>query len=419
MAVPIDERARNWVAKMPAAVSGQHGHAATYHVACVLVQGFAMTKEQAMPLLQEFNSRCLPPWSEHELIHKLEGAEKAPGLKRQDGHIYPRGCLINANGFTPSKTFREHHKIQPPKKVEFQESALSKYAGSLAGTVDLVWLASRSDVDPCVMTSAKFLEHIYRPNEKVLIFTEDWTQGQALWPGDKDLPMTGKNGVWFLAQPVDGSYHPNPRSRDKKSGLPRMSRRSEESVTSWRHFVIESDEANLKRWLAAIVQFPLRIAAIYTSGSRSVHALVKIGARTKGEWDAEKEAMKSVLVTLGADLGAMSAVRLTRLPGCWREGKTIEEEMNGKKVKRYIRFPRPQLQKLLYINPDPPMRPICELALRRDVLKPWLDWASFGIGDSDETNGAALTHALRYYAPVSNECRQALEKIRRELAAQK
>jgi hypothetical protein len=149
-----------------------------------------------------------------------------------------------------------------------------------------------------------------------------------------------------------------------------------------------------------------------------VHALVKIGARTKGEWDSEKEAMKSVLVTLGADIGAMSAVRLTRLPGCWRQGKTIEEkDANDKKQKRYIRFPQPQLQKLLYINPDPPMRPICELAPRRDVLKPWLDWASCGVGDSDETNGAALTHALRYYAPVNDECRQALKKVQRELTA--
>jgi hypothetical protein len=57
------------------------------------------------------------------------------------------------------------------------------------------------------------------------------------------------------------------------------------------------------------------------------------------------------------------------------------------------------------------MRPLCELAPRRDVLKPWLQWASSGIADSDETNGAALTRALHYYAPVSEICRVELKRL--------
>jgi hypothetical protein len=150
------------------------------------------------------------------------------------------------------------------------------------------------------------------------------------------------------------------------------------------------------------VQFPLRIAAIYSSGGRSVHALVKIDARTKAEWDSEREAMKAALVILGADAGAMTAVRLTRLPGCYRgTGRGRPGSIGG------------NLQKLLYINPDPPMRPICEFSPRRDVLKPWLDWAAIGIGDSDETSGASLTHALNYYAPVSEQCRKALANLSR------
>jgi len=46
-------------------------------------------------------------------------------------------------------------------------------------------------------------------------------------------------------------------------------------------------------------------------------------------------------VTLGADPGALSAVRLTRLP----------QAMRGQR-----------LQRLLYLNPDPDGRPIVELA---------------------------------------------------------
>jgi hypothetical protein len=393
MAVPIDERARRWLAKMEAPRRAkddpQDSHAVVFQAACVLIQGFAMSINEAMPLLAEYCRRSDKPWTEQELFHKLQGAEAKQGLRRKNG-VFPRGCLINALGFRPFKEFKAYHKIEPPKKPEFQETALSKFAGSLAGSVDLLWLAERSDQDPCVVTSARFLELLYRHGEKVLVFTDNKSQGDAVWPDDK-IPERAPHGVWFLAQPVDGKYHPNPRQGT-------MSRRSEEAVTAWRYFVIESDRANLKQWLAAIVQFPLRIAAIYSSGGRSVHALVKIDARTKGEWDSEKEAMKSALVVLGADLGAMTAVRLTRLPGCWRHRS---------------------LQKLLYINPDPPMRPICELAPRRAVLKPWLDWAGFGIADSDETNGEALTRALHYYSPVSEECRQALKEVLREKATNK
>ena len=38
-------------------------------------------------------------------------------------------------------------------------------------------------------------------------------------------------------------------------------------------------------------QVPLRIVAIYSSGGRSVHALVRVDARTKGHWDEIKAAM--------------------------------------------------------------------------------------------------------------------------------
>jgi hypothetical protein len=223
-------------------------------------------------------------------------------------------------------------------------------------------------------------------SERVLVFTNSQSQGDYVWPLD-ELPTGGPRGVLFLAQPVTGEYAPNPRQGT-------MSRRSEENVTSWRFLVIESDKAPAKLWLGALVQMPLRIAAIYSSGRRSVHALIRIDARTKGEWDAERDAMKQALVQLGADPGAMTAVRLTRLPGCHRG--------DGSGTKQ---------QKLLYINPEPPMRPLIELRPRRDVLKPWLAWAAAGISDSDETNGEALTHALSYYAPVSPECGEALRRL--------
>jgi P4 family phage/plasmid primase-like protien len=82
-------RARAYVRKMRAAVSGQGGHDATFEVAQVLVRGFDLTVEQAWPILEEFNRRCQPPWSDDELAHKLNDADKHSRL--------PRGYLLDTD----------------------------------------------------------------------------------------------------------------------------------------------------------------------------------------------------------------------------------------------------------------------------------------------------------------------------------
>jgi hypothetical protein len=69
------ERARRYVAKMPASIDSQGGHDALWAVAQVLIRGFTLTISEAWPLLLEFNGRCRGPWSEKDLRHKLEQAE--------------------------------------------------------------------------------------------------------------------------------------------------------------------------------------------------------------------------------------------------------------------------------------------------------------------------------------------------------
>ncbi|MEM6257425.1 MAG: hypothetical protein AAGI37_03840 [Planctomycetota bacterium] len=68
--------ARRYVATMPEAVSKKRGHNQTYAVACKLIIGFDLTVEQAMPIMLEYNTRCLPPWSYNQLTHKLNSANE-------------------------------------------------------------------------------------------------------------------------------------------------------------------------------------------------------------------------------------------------------------------------------------------------------------------------------------------------------
>jgi hypothetical protein len=69
-------RALAYLAHVEGAISGQRGHDRTFRVACVLTRKFGLTVEQAMPIFQEWNQQCEPPWSERELLHKLEDAAK-------------------------------------------------------------------------------------------------------------------------------------------------------------------------------------------------------------------------------------------------------------------------------------------------------------------------------------------------------
>lgn len=70
----VIQSARAYVAKMPPAVADSGGDSATYTVACRLVIGFGLSQKQAMPLMREYNGRCLPPWTESELVRKVEAA---------------------------------------------------------------------------------------------------------------------------------------------------------------------------------------------------------------------------------------------------------------------------------------------------------------------------------------------------------
>ncbi len=268
------------------------------------------------------------------------------------------------------------------------------------------WFMERSPVDPRKVSPGEFLESIFREGERIVVFTEFKGPGDYLWEVGRGgyrlakergvkavrskLPVDGGNdGVWYLSNPVDGLWHANPRREG------RYSRRSMESVTAWRHLVVESDEEKILKlkalalkdavamraagkpeeeilavleaagrvkwaeemmqkpegwqaasevlfsqsrempglWMRLLAMLPLPIKAIYSSGGDSWHALVEVNQATKADFDTYlRNGAKRTLPIVGADPGAMTPVRLTRLPGCTRRGKE---------------------QRLIYLNPAP------------------------------------------------------------------
>jgi hypothetical protein len=68
------KRALAYLAEVPPAIEGQHGDQHTFTKVCSIVRGFDLAEAEALEALQDWNSRCDPPWPETDLIKKIHGA---------------------------------------------------------------------------------------------------------------------------------------------------------------------------------------------------------------------------------------------------------------------------------------------------------------------------------------------------------
>jgi hypothetical protein len=241
----------------------------------------------------------------------------------------------------------------PAPRTSYTLSKLEKVARGLDG-FGAEELEAKSPIRPDNRTPASFLQALYAPGERVLVFSRYKSQGQAVWERKEEpfdagaldsfiKPPEG-TGAWFLAAPITGEWINLERLKSEHNPEGRT-RRAEECVTSFRFLVLESDSAPADLWIAALAQLPLPIVAVYSSGGRSIHALVRIDAKDGANWRAIKTRIAPGLVTLGADKDAMTAVRLTRLPFCYRAEKDA-------------------MQQLYYLNPGADSTPIYQLSDR-------------------------------------------------------
>ena len=282
----------------------------------------------------------------HKLITQGGGSPDANKLRSQIERAYE---FVNAQANLGGSSSTRRRGPKP----KFSPEALRGFTAKLDVADIEEFIKRRSPICPDHLGSEDFLAHLYRAGERVVIFSNHQSQGQLVWERDlyaaqaQPVPQ-GPEGVWYLVNPVDGRSHPNPRQGGK------LSSRSEESVTSFRFAVLESDEADTRDWLRFLALVPLAITAIYSSGGRSLHALVRVNAATKREWDGFIQPVKGLLTTIGADPGCLSAVRLSRLPQAWRGDAQ---------------------QRLIYLAPEADGLPIAERP-ERALLHEAIHWAS-------------------------------------------
>lgn len=139
-------------------------------------------------------------------------------------------------------------------------------------------------------------------------------------------------GAWIRFNPLDGSGVKN------------------DNVTRFTYALVESDELKEAEQIELYRKLELPIAALVSSAGKSVHAIVKVDAPDKPEYDKRVMFLYDFLEKHGAkvDRQNKNPSRLSRLPGVTRNGRQ---------------------QKLLGVN------------LGR---KSWADWLDYIEGESDE-----------------------------------
>lgn len=217
--------------------------------------------------------------------------------------------------------------IEPQPKVSLKREKDEKFLISLTaeGPLSVEEFRKLSPVDPTTVTTHAFLSALYGDRHN-LIFIEQQSQGRTVW--NKSLPdaavsaavTNNTEGAWIMVNPVTGAYKSIER-------IGKRSRRAEENLVAYEYLLIESDSVDMELWLRVLTKLDLPIVSVTTSGSKSAHALVRVNAKDRADYLEKAAEIADLVVPLGADPAAMSAVRLTRVPGCVRKDTGKAQEL--------------------------------------------------------------------------------------------
>lgn len=315
----IPERAARLLTVAKPAVSRQGGHAATYAAAHAVVNGFALNESTALALLiAHYNPRCVPPWTEAELRHKVRDALAKPG-DRQRGYLLREGEARPAAGLpcfvkTAEQLARDYEQREGERLAAFARVQLPHILSSLVWPAAQIFSESPGGVSDDPEEDWRLLLSLFRPDETLWIGdtkesggvqyaghfrpAAQWLAEGACPRGPFILPATLKPGVWS-------------RTKADVARLPFL--------------VVESDTLDkddigaVFRWLREGIGMAL--CAVVDTGSRSLHG-----------WFARPDAatlreLRAVLPALACDGAVLRDTQPVRLPGCLRPGKATRQAL--------------------------------------------------------------------------------------------
>jgi hypothetical protein len=280
------DRARAYASKVPGAVSGQGGHSVTYDLARVLVHDFALPRAEALAILNDWNATCSPPWSQRELEHKVDEAERKP-------HTNPRG----------SKVMDAHSTVSPTGRFVLTRNAapFTLPERNNRETIDFLRSAFLPTETICICTQSDGEDGKHRPGSHGTFRPVEWFIDQ-IEAGDNPFTCESESGRWIRI---------NPYRADSTTG-------ADSGVSVYRHVLIEFDDLSEAEQLHALRESNLPLTAIVSSGGRSLHGWVRVDAPDKRTWEARRDAVYQYLEDLGPCPANKNPGRFSRLPGCKR-----------------------------------------------------------------------------------------------------
>lgn len=184
------------------------------------------------------------------------------------------------------------------------------------------------DWDPADQLS-RYLQALFEPSENVGYVTASWNkdgrwvpQNGGSWDrtaGELIERLAGCGGdigavvgdyheaagAWIRFNPLDGNGCKN------------------ENVTEYRFALVECDTLDLDKQNALIRELELPCAAVVYSGKKSIHAIVRVDAANKAEYQKRVEYLYAVCKKNGLELDSQNKnpSRLSRMPGVIRNGQ--------------------------------------------------------------------------------------------------
>ncbi|HHV42086.1 MAG TPA: AAA family ATPase [Clostridiaceae bacterium] len=197
--------------------------------------------------------------------------------------------------------------------------------------IDKAWVEGQEVTEPKewnpVNQLVKYLETLFEASENVGYVTESWEKDEKHFPtrgcwdrtagqliqelskckGDIGAVLGDYNpiaGAWIRFNPLDGQGCKN------------------SNVTDYRYALVESDEMAIDKQNAIIRELELPVACLVHSGKKSLHAIVKIEAKSYEEYRKRVDYLYDVCRKNGLKVDSQNKnpSRLSRMPGIMRNG---------------------------------------------------------------------------------------------------
>lgn len=292
--------------KVPGAISGQGGQNHTYHLVNVLMHGFLLGANEVLGLLKDWNTRCVPPWSSHELNHKVEEA-----MKNVHKYEHRLGNMLEEKEQITVKTPLAKVKLVLNKKSEdLSEDVASSvaYPNPLEDGCRQLLLAAFQEGEGIAISEACFNDEkrAIPAGQGLVLSREEWLAKLDAKDGDP-------NKIWFSEGNPGAFIRVNPM---KVGGS------GDNDVTAFRHALLEFDGISLDEQWKIIVESRIPATAVVHSGNKSLHAWVLIEAKDRIEYASRVTELLAAFEGYGPDGKNKNPSRFARLAGMRRAETT-------------------------------------------------------------------------------------------------